>query len=234
MFSCENIQDCSKSLQEIFVIDVKTLDRIKNEIQSQYERSSSYAIDSIMEKFRLKIKKRMSFCFFHFSWTLNIDTYKKGILTLPQMMTFLINEVSNLYGPLTEDDAIRKLESKSHLSSRLRINNHMSGPFGYLIKEHGFTEDSDSVAYIEVGEFMTDIISAFDFDISIYQSSAKSIVVKYAIHNLEMNEQIKYIIQALEYVTFENEKEQLKHMTSTHDNKGELFPAQDILTINEI
>ena len=107
----------------------------------------------------------------------------------------------------------------------------MSGPFGFLIKEHGFTEDSDSVAYIEGGEFMTDIIKAFNFDISIYLSKTKSLVVKYVIHNLEKNEQIGYLKLALEYVTFGSDLQQLKHMTSTHDNKGISIPPQDILSI---
>lgn len=234
MLSCENLKDCENSLESILGVDKKTIQKIKTEVIKLYKESIDWDLMALFRKYGIDFKENTEVCFFHFSRTLEPESYEQGLHVLPTVMDSLIKGISTIYGPISKEKLIENLEKKSHFSSRLRVSDSKSGPYGFLIKEHGLIKDTISVTYIDGSEFVIDVLEAMEFDETLYRLNAKSVIVKYKIGDLDKEEQMKYIKSALEYISLGHSREALKSMNSSHDNHGNAVNKKDIINVEVI
>lgn len=231
MLSCDNIQECEISLMQILDISNVKLNLIKEEIKKNYYQLIDWDVESFLKNHEIVLRRCLSVCFFHFTKTLNSDLYSKGLLILPNVIDDIIDQISKLYGKHSKNEIIEIVQSEIANASRIRLRRLDIGPYGYLIKEFGHIKDSGSWEYINGGEFVTDLLKVLKYDDSLYHSRAKSIVVKFIVHDMEREAYLPNIKEALLYVSISDETT-IQDFNSAHDNMGKEIQPSDIISID--
>ena len=179
--------------------------------------------------------------FFHFSKSLFPNNYSEGLFPLHLIKNRLLDEIFELIRNVVnyEDwkQFIYDINTNQSLfgTSSLRLNND-DGPNGFLIREFGETSQRGHVFYLSNSEFIDDVIKSIQYKFrinikEIYESQSKKCVVKFVVRNIDKKKYIKYITEAVNYLYFKNNGEDIEFCCIAYFARGNPVLSEDIVSV---